>query len=33
VLDLSWSGCQDRITVHEAFSDWGIDPKRWIENG
>jgi putative nucleotidyltransferase with HDIG domain len=29
VLDLSWSGCQDRITGHELFSAWGIDPLRW----
>jgi hypothetical protein len=29
VLDLSWSGCQDRITGHEDFSAWDIDPLRW----
>ena len=29
VLDLSWSGCQDRITSHEHFSAWDIDPLRW----
>ena len=33
VLDLSWTGCQDRIISHEAFPDWGIDSKRWIDNG
>ena len=30
MLDLAWSGCQDRITGHEEFEDWGIDPKRWV---
>jgi hypothetical protein len=29
-LDLSGSGRQDRITGHEAFEDWGIDPRRWL---
>jgi hypothetical protein len=29
VLDLSWSGCQDRITGHEDFSAWDIDSLRW----
>ena len=33
VLNLAWPGCRDRITGHEAFSDWGIDPKRWIAQG
>jgi putative nucleotidyltransferase with HDIG domain len=29
-IDLAWSGCQDRISGHEDYADWGIDPKRWI---
>jgi HD-GYP domain-containing protein (c-di-GMP phosphodiesterase class II) len=29
-LDLSWSGCKDRITGHEEYADWHIDPKRWL---
>ncbi len=29
-MDLAWSGCRDRITGHEEFEDWGIDPKRWV---
>jgi hypothetical protein len=30
VLDLSWPGCQDKITGHEEYDAWNIDPKRWI---
>lgn len=30
ILDLSWSGCQDRITGHEDYAAWDIDPKRWL---
>lgn len=30
MLDLARPGCQDRITGHEEFEDWGIDPKRWV---
>jgi len=30
VLDLAGSGCQDRITGHEDYAAWGIDPKRWL---
>jgi len=30
VIDLAWSGCQDRIVGHEEFADWGIDPRRWL---
>ncbi len=30
ILDLSWSGCQDKITGHEDYETWGIDPKRWL---
>lgn len=30
MLDLTWSGCQDRIVGHEEFADWGIDPRRWL---
>lgn len=29
-LDLAWSGCQDRISGHEEFEEWKIDPKRWL---
>jgi len=29
-IDLAWSGCQDRISGHEDYADWGIDPRRWI---
>ncbi len=30
MLDLARRDCQDRITGHESFEDWGIDPKRWV---
>lgn len=30
LLDLTWPGCQDRITGHEEYDDWGIDPARWL---
>ena len=30
IVDLSWSGCKDRITGHEDYAAWGIDPKRWL---
>jgi putative nucleotidyltransferase with HDIG domain len=30
VLDLSWPGCLDKITGHEEYDAWNIDPKRWI---
>ena len=30
VLDLSWPGCLDKITGHEDYDAWNIDPKRWI---
>ncbi|MDO9225383.1 MAG: HD-GYP domain-containing protein [Pseudomonadota bacterium] len=30
LVDLSWSGCQDKITGHEDYANWGIDPKRWL---
>ncbi len=29
-VDLSWSGCKDRITSHEDYATWGIDPKPWL---
>ena len=29
-IDLAWSGCQDRITGHEDYDAWEIDPKRWV---
>lgn len=30
VLDLSKPGGNDRITGHEEFDAWGIDPKAWV---
>ncbi len=30
LLDLTWPGCQDRITGHEEYADWGIAPARWL---
>ena len=30
IVDLSSSDCLDRITGHEDYADWGIDPKRWL---
>jgi len=30
VLDLAWPGCQDKITGHEEYDAWNIDPKRWL---
>jgi HD-GYP domain-containing protein (c-di-GMP phosphodiesterase class II) len=30
IVDLSWIGCQDKITGHEDYATWGIDPKRWL---
>ncbi len=30
VLDLSRPGCGDRVTGHEEFDAWGIDPKAWV---
>ncbi|MBI5936556.1 MAG: HD-GYP domain-containing protein [Betaproteobacteria bacterium] len=29
-IDLSKPSCQDRITGHEAFDAWGIDPAKWL---
>ncbi len=29
-IDLAAPGQKDRITGHEEFEDWGIDPKRWL---
>ncbi len=29
-LDLTWPGCLDRITGHEEYESWGIDPMRWL---
>lgn len=29
VIDLAWPG-QDRITGHEEFETWNIDPARWV---
>jgi putative nucleotidyltransferase with HDIG domain len=30
MLDLAWKGCKDRISGHEEFEAWGIDPGRWL---
>ncbi|MEW6678792.1 MAG: HD-GYP domain-containing protein [Pseudomonadota bacterium] len=30
MLDLAWKGCKDRISGHEEFETWGIDPGRWL---
>ena len=30
VIDLAWPGCQDKITGHEEYDAWNIDPKRWL---
>jgi HD-GYP domain-containing protein (c-di-GMP phosphodiesterase class II) len=30
IVDLARQGCQERITGHEDYATWGIDPKRWI---
>ncbi len=30
ILDLSWEGCRDRITGHEDYAAWNIDPRRWL---
>lgn len=29
-LDLAQAHCQDQIVGHENFSDWRIDPARWL---
>lgn len=29
-IDLAWPGCVDRISGHEEFEQWNIDPKRWV---
>jgi putative nucleotidyltransferase with HDIG domain len=29
-LDLARPGCQDRITGHEEYKRWGMDPGRWL---
>lgn len=29
-IDLAWPGCIDRISGHEEFEEWNIDPKRWV---
>jgi HD-GYP domain-containing protein (c-di-GMP phosphodiesterase class II) len=29
-IDLAWPGCQERISGHEEFEAWNIDPKRWV---
>ncbi len=30
IIDLARGGSQDRITGHEDYATWGIDPKRWV---
>jgi len=30
ILDLAKPNCPDKITGHEDFAAWGIDPKRWL---
>jgi hypothetical protein len=30
VIDLAWPGCKDKISGHEEFETWNIDPKRWV---
>jgi HD-GYP domain-containing protein (c-di-GMP phosphodiesterase class II) len=30
VIDLAWPGSKERISGHEEFEDWNIDPKRWV---
>jgi HD-GYP domain-containing protein (c-di-GMP phosphodiesterase class II) len=30
VVDLARPTCQDRVTGHESFEAWGIDPKKWL---
>ncbi len=29
-VDLAKPGCHDRITGHESFEKWGIDPVKWV---
>lgn len=29
-IDLANPGCRDRITNHESFEKWGIDPAKWV---
>ena len=30
IIDLARSDSKDRITSHEDYATWGIDPKRWV---
>lgn len=30
IIDLAWPGCKDKISGHEEFEAWNIDPKRWV---
>ncbi|OYY92860.1 MAG: phosphodiesterase [Hydrogenophilales bacterium 28-61-23] len=30
VIDLAWPGGKEKITGHEEFEEWNIDPKRWV---
>ncbi|MDD5365345.1 MAG: HD-GYP domain-containing protein [Gallionellaceae bacterium] len=30
-VDLSHPACQDHIVSHEDFSDWNIDPAKWLQ--
>lgn len=29
-IDLARASCHDRITGHESFEQWGIDPAKWL---
>lgn len=30
VIDLAWPGSKEKISGHEEFEEWNIDPKRWV---
>lgn len=30
IIDLTASSCKDKISGHEEFETWNIDPKRWV---
>jgi hypothetical protein len=29
-IDLAKPSCKERITSHESFEKWGIDPAKWL---
>lgn len=31
IVDLARPGSHDKVTGHESFETWGIDPKRWLD--